>query len=229
MSKNFIKGVLYSISYFTTLPVKLQHFEANNNFYKGVVYALPLAGALLGFLTVLLFIILPFPLLYKAILVSIIYLFLYGFIHLEAVADTIDGYFASLSNKDVHKIMKEPHIGAIGAIGTFCFVLLKVLAISYLLYMGQYFFVILAFILSRASIFGALELEYHKDSFFVHSLKKSFHFNIVLKTLLLPINFLSKYILKSLQKKLGFLNGDTLGFNIELIEIILLNIGVLFC
>lgn len=229
MNKDFIKGVVYSISYFTTLPVKLKHFEANGSFYRGIVYGLPVSGIILALLTIMLFIILPFPPLYKAILISIIYLFLYGFIHLEAVADTIDGYFASLSNKNVHEIMKEPHIGAIGAIGAFCFILLKILAIAYLLYMEQYFFVLIAFILSRASLFSALELEFHKESSFIHSLKSSFHYNIILKFLLLPINFLSKYILKKLQKKLGFLNGDTLGFTIELIEIILLNIGVLLC
>jgi adenosylcobinamide-GDP ribazoletransferase len=226
---DFIKGILYAISYFTVLPVKLKHFEANNNFYKGVVYGLPIGGAILGIITVLLFIVLPFPPIYKAIFVSVVYLALCGFIHLEAVADTIDGYFGSLSGKDVHEIMKEPHIGAIGAIGTFCFVLLKVLAIGYLLYMGEYLFVVLVFIFSRASLFSALELEYHIESKFIHALKESFQISKILKIGLLPLNLLSKYILQKLQKKLGFLNGDTLGFNIELIELILLNIGVLLC
>ena len=86
------------------------------------------------YLQYLYFLILPFPILYKAILCAILYLFLYGFLHLEAVCDTIDGYFASLSNKDVYEVMHEPQVGSIGAIGGFCFVLLKVLAISYLLY-----------------------------------------------------------------------------------------------
>jgi len=226
---DFIKGIFYAISYFSILPVKLKQFEANTQFYKGVVYGLPIVGAILGFITVLLYIILPFPIIYKAIFVSIIYLFLYGFIHLEAVADTIDGYFASLSKKDVYDVMHEPQIGAVGAIGTFCIVLLKVLAIGYLLYMEQYIFVFVAFILSRASIFSALELEYHKESSFIYSLQNSFKTNIIIKILFLPINVLSKLILKYLKKQLGFLNGDTLGFNIELIELIVLNIGVLLC
>lgn len=226
---DFIKGILYALSYFTVLPVNLKHFEANEQFYKGVVYGFPIAGAILGIITLLLYVILPFPLLYKAIFVSIIYLVLYGFIHLEAVADTIDGYFASLSKKDVHEVMKEPQIGAIGAIGTFCFVLLKVLAIGYLLFLEQYLFVVSAFVLSRASLFGALELEYHKESSFIHSLKNSFQSNILIKIVFLPINVLSKLILKRIKKQLGFLNGDTLGFNIELIELIVLNIGVILC
>jgi adenosylcobinamide-GDP ribazoletransferase len=228
-TKDLISGIIYSISYFTFLPVKLKHFEANNTFYKGVVFGLPISGLILGIITVVLYMILPMVAIYKAILVAILYLFLYGFIHLEAVADTIDGYFASLSNKDVHEIMKEPHIGSIGAIGTFCFVLLKILAISTLLYYDQYLAVILAFVLSRGSVIFALELEYHKESHFVNSLKESIQVPIAVKILFFPLVVLSKFILTKLKIHLGFLNGDTIGFSIELIEIILLNIGVLIC
>jgi len=227
--KSFINGVLYGISYFTTLPVKLKRFDVDHSFYKGVVYSLPLSGLLLAIITILLFLILPFPIIYKAIFVAIVYLFLYGFIHLEAVADTIDGYFASLSGKDVHSIMKEPQIGAIGAIGTFCIVLVKVLAIAYLLYSEMYIFILLALILSRSTIFSALELEFHKKSRFIESLQNAYKTNIVLKMILLPLNIFTKLHLSFIKRKLGFLNGDTLGFHIEITELILLNIGILFC
>jgi adenosylcobinamide-GDP ribazoletransferase len=225
--KNFLNGIIYSISYFTTLPLKCKKFEANKSFYKGVVYGLPLSGLILGIISVGLYTILPFPPLYKAILLSIIYLFLYGFIHLEAISDTIDGYFASLSGKDVYKIMKEPQVGAIGAIGTFCFVLLKVLALTFLLYYGCYITIILALIVSRASIFFALELEFHKHSSFILLLQDAFTPPLWFKLLLLPLSIFTKFILNILKKHLGFLNGDTLGFTIELQELIYLNIGIL--
>jgi len=224
-----ISGIVYAISYFTFFPIKQSHFNANRNFYKGVVFGLPLSGFFLAIVTIVLFVFLPMPILYKSILLSIIYLFLYGFLHLEAVADTIDGLFASLGKKDIYEIMKEPQIGAIGAIGTFCFVLFKVLAISFLLFYEQYMIIILAFVLSRASIFFALDLEYHKGSHFINSLKDSFLVPRILKIIFFPLNILTKFILGKLKKQLGFLNGDTLGFNIELQEIILLNIGIIIC
>lgn len=227
--KSFVDGLLYGISYFTTLPIKLKKFEADRKFYSGVVYSLPLSGLLLSSITIILFILLPFPTIYKAIFVAIVYLFLYGFIHLEAVTDTIDGYFASLSGKDVHSIMKEPQIGAIGAIGTFCIVLLKVLAIAYLLYSEMYIFILLAFVLSRSTIFSSLELEFHSKSKFIESLQNSYKTNIFLKTALLPLNLFTKVHLTLIKKKLGFLNGDTLGFHIEITELLILNIGILFC
>jgi len=225
--KDMIDGLKYGISYFSILPIKIRKFEATNDFYKGVIFSLPIVGFLLSLITIGLFLLLPFPNLYKAILCSILYLFLYGFIHLEAVADTIDGYFASLSKKDVHNVMKEPQIGAIGAIGTFCFILLKILALSYLLYYEHYIFILLAFILSRSSLFFALDLEYHESSHFINSLKESFQTPKTILLIFLPFNILTKFILKTLKKHLGFLNGDTLGFNIELQEILFLNLGIL--
>lgn len=225
--KDIIKGIRYGISYFSILPIKVPYFEANKKFYRGVIYSVPLVGLLLSLIVITLFLLLPFPLLYKSILCSIVYLFLYGFLHLEAVADTIDGYFASLSKKDVHEVMKEPQIGAIGAIGTFSFVLSKVLALSYLLYFEHYFFIMLAFVFSRASLFFALDLKYHQESNFINSLKSSFETPKVIRLVFLPFNLLTKIILNTLKKNLGFLNGDTLGFTIEFQEIIFLNIGIL--
>lgn len=226
---DFIKGLIYSISYFSTLPLSVKKFEANKNFYKGIVFGLPIVGLTLGTIISTAFLLFDFilPNWYSAILISILYLFSYGFIHLEAVADTIDGWFASLSKKDVYEVMHEPQIGSIGAIGTFCFVLLKVLALSFLLVNEQFIFILIALTFSRASIFFALDLEFHIKSTFVMSLQNSIKTHTIFKLLLLPVNILSKAILNKLKKQLGFLNGDTLGFSIELIEIILLNIFVI--
>ena len=163
-------------------------------------------------------------------LCSIFYLISYGFLHLEAVCDTIDGYFASLSKKDVYEVMHEPQVGSIGAIGGFCFVLLKILAISFLLYNECYIALIISLMLSRLSLFFALDLEYHEKSHFIKNLQDSLKTSIWFKLLFLPFNLLTKYILITLKKKLGFTNGDTLGFTIELEEIIYLNIAIMiFC
>ena len=225
---DFTNGIRYGLSYFTIFPTYLEKFEANKQFYKGVLFSLPIAGLTMGIFIVLLHEVLPFPLLYSSILLSIIYLFLNGFIHLEAVADTIDGYFASLSQKDVYEVMKEPQIGAIGAIGTFCFVLFKILAISYLLYYEQYLLLVLVFMLSRASVFFSLDFTFHTQSHFINSLQNSIYIYSLFKIVFFPILLLTKVILSRLKKQLGFLNGDTIGFNIEVIEIVLLNICILF-
>jgi adenosylcobinamide-GDP ribazoletransferase len=225
---DFIKGIIYGISYFSVLPFGIEKFNTNKKFYKGVIFALPLVGLSLACIISVLFLIFDFvlPNWYAAILVSILYPFLYGFIHLEAVADTIDGWFASYSKKDIYKIMHEPQIGSIGAISTFSFMLLKILALSYLLVNEQFIFILVAFTLSRISIYFALNFEYHNNSTFIISLKNSLKTSTIFKLLLLPINILTKTILNKLKQRLGFLNGDTLGFLIEFTEIILLNIFI---
>ena len=227
--RNIISGIIYAISYFTTLPLNQGQFEANKQFYKGILIALPIIGLLLGVIISSLYIGFSYilPAWYAAILVSIIYPFLYGFIHLEAVSDTIDGWYASYSKKDIYEVMHEPQIGAIGAIGTFSFILLKILALTYLFTHEQYIAIIIVLVLSRLSIIFSLSFEFHHKSYFALSLKNAIKNPIILKVLFLPINILTKLILKRLQQRLGFLNGDTLGFNIELLEIILLNIAVI--
>lgn len=225
--KDLLNGVYYAISYFTILPVKLKNFEANQKFYQGIILGLPFVGIILSILIVLLYSVLPFVSLYKAIILSIIYLFLYGFLHLEGVADTIDGYFASLGSKDVYQVMKEPQIGALGAIGTFCLLLLKVVALTYLLYYECFMSIILAFFFSRLSVVFALSLKFHPQSIFIHTLQTHFQPSLFFKVSLFPLYYLTKFILQNLKKRLGFLNGDTLGFNIEIQELIYLNIGII--
>jgi adenosylcobinamide-GDP ribazoletransferase len=223
------EGILYGLSYFTILPFKVKNFEANKSFYKGVLFSLPLSGLILGLFCMIFFLVLPFHSIYSAFLSSIFYIFLYGMLHLEAVGDTIDGYFASLSKKDIYAVMHEPQIGALGAIGAFTFLLLKISAIAYLLYLNEFIILILSLILSRLSVWFALELNYHKKSSFVLSLKENNLNNKVINILFFPLRISTKYILEKLQKKLGFLNGDTLGFVIVINEILLLNIGLLIC
>jgi len=226
---NFINGIIFSISYFTILPISVKNFETNKSFYKGVIFGLPFSGLILAFFTIALAIFLPFNPIYKAFFCAVIYLSLYGFIHLEAVADTIDGYFASLTNKDIYQVMKEPQIGALGAIGVFSFVLLKILALFFLLYYQQYLTIMLALFFSRFSLLFALDLDFHPNSKFLNSLKSSFKISILFKIIFLPLNILTKFILLKIKKRFGFINGDSVGFTIELIELILFNIGVYFC
>ena len=123
--------------------------------------------------------------------------------------------------------MHEPQVGSIGAIGGFCFVLLKILSIAYLLYYECYLAIVIAMILSRISLFFALDLEYHEKSHFIKSIQDAFSTPLFIKLVFLPCSLLTKLILHTLKRKLGFLNGDMLGFNIELQEILYLNLAII--
>ena len=225
-SNNFENGIIFAISYFSAIPLSLKHFESDDKFYRGVIYGLPITGGLLALLCIFGFFILNllFPALYSAFLVSVFYLFAYGFLHLEAVADTIDGLYASLSKKDVYKIMKEPQIGAIGAIGTFCIILVKVAVLTYLFYLEEFFLIFLSFILSRLSLYFILDLDIHEKSTFLLSMKKVKENLYFIDVFLLPLKWLVLAIIKKISQRIGFINGDLTGFTIEIVELILLHL-----
>ena len=244
--KQILNAFYFAISYFSIIPVFVKNMEIKEETYKYTLFFLPLVGAILGLIVIALNLFLNefFNPLYSSFVVAVIYLFLYGFLHTEAICDVVDAWFASYSGKDVYKIMKESTIGAIGALYAFCFVLLKVGIITYVLYEKQYALFLIVCIFSRLNLIYLLEYyKFSKDSFLslafangsVFTLKilsliyLIFAFIVGSNVLLLFIlSLLSFYfILKVLDKKFGFVNGDCLGFTLEHTELILLNIGLM--
>ena len=244
--KQILNAFYFALSYFSIIPVFVKNMEIKEETYKYTLFFLPLVGAILGLIVIALNLFLNefFNPLYSSFVVAVIYLFLYGFLHTEAICDVVDAWFASYSGKDVYKIMKESTIGAIGALYAFCFVLLKVGIITYVLYEKQYALFLIVCIFSRLNLIYLLEYyKFSKDSFLslafangsVFTLKilsliyLLFAFIVGSNVLLLFIlSLLSFYfILKVLDKKFGFVNGDCLGFTLEHTELVLLNIGLM--
>ena len=244
--KQILNAFYFALSYFSIIPVFVKNMEIKEETYKYTLFFLPLVGAILGLIVIALNLFLNefFNPLYSSFVVAVIYLFLYGFLHTEAICDVVDAWFASYSGKDVYKIMKESTIGAIGALYAFCFVLLKVEIITYVLYEKQYMLFLIVCIFSRLNLIYLLEyFKFSKESLLslafsngsVFSLKilsliyLIFAFSVGTNILLLFIlSLLSFYfILKVLDKKFGFVNGDCLGFTLEHTELLLLNIGLM--
>jgi adenosylcobinamide-GDP ribazoletransferase len=82
------------------------------------------AGALLS---------LVFPPLLTAGLVVVLWAALTGGLHLDGLADCCDGLFAAVPRERRLEIMRDPHLGAFGAIGLALFLILKVAALAAIL------------------------------------------------------------------------------------------------
>ena len=244
--KAILNAFFFSLSYFSIIPVFVKDMQINNQTYKYTLILLPLVGAILASIVIGLNLLLNefFHPLYSSFVVAIVYLALYGFIHTEAIIDVVDGWFASYSGKDAYKIMKESTIGAIGALYGFAFVLLKVGIITYVLYEKQYALFFIVCIFSRLNLIYLLGyFKFSKDSFLSLAFEHGgiFKFKIIALIyviiafilaqnvfILFVISLLSFYfILKVLDNKFGFVNGDCLGFTLEHTELVLLNIGLL--
>ncbi len=244
--KQIKNAFFFALSYFSIIPVFIKNMEINNETYKYTLALLPLVGAILASIVIGLNYILVdfFHPLYASFVCAVIYLALYGFIHTEAIIDVVDAWFASYSGKDAYMIMKESTIGAIGALYAFSFVLLKVGIITYVLYEKQYVLFLLVCVFSRLNLIYLLGyFKFSKDSFLSLAFANSGIFQLKLFALiyviialfigtnvlvLFVLSLLSFYfVLKVLNNKFGFVNGDCLGFTLEHTELILLNIGLL--
>lgn len=243
--KQILNAFFFALSYFSIIPVFVKNMEINNETYKYTLVLLPLVGAILSSLVIGLNFGLNefFNPLYSAFVCAVVYLALYGFIHTEAIIDVVDAWFASYSGKDAYKIMKESTIGAIGALYGVAFVLLKVGILTYVLYEKQYVLFLIVCILSRLNLIYLLGyFKFSKDSFLSLAFANSgifqlkifafiyviFAFFIGSNVLVLFVLSLASFyiILKILNNKFGFVNGDCLGFTLEHTELILLNIGL---
>ncbi|SKB51735.1 adenosylcobinamide-GDP ribazoletransferase [Malaciobacter marinus] len=242
--REIFNAFAFSLSYFTVFPVFVKEMTIDKNTFKYTLFFLPVIGSLIAIVTILVFMFLSgfFHPLYASVVSAVISFALYGYLHTEAITDVVDAWFASYSGKDAYKIMKESTIGAIGAIATFSFVLLKVSIIAYLLYEKKYEIILIVFMFSRLSLTYILPFfKFNKDSFMSQAFEAKgvnkirfavlifLVFAICLKIsaiLLFVLALLFLYLnLKILNKRFGFVNGDCLGCSIEITELLLLNIG----
>jgi adenosylcobinamide-GDP ribazoletransferase len=231
-------GFKFAFSFFSILPVSFKQSDdlSNEKVLKYTLYFFPLVGLVLSGLVVGLYNLLESNY-FNAFLCSVTYMFLYGFLHTEAISDVVDAIYAAHSGKDPYEVIKEPQIGAMGMLYSVTFLLLKLVALTYLLKNELFLEFIVLAVFSRLMVLYIIKLNEFRSSF-VSMLKNSLKdtrlifislvymsicfyilglnsfFLIVLSTLI------SYLIISFLEKKLGFLNGDVLGFNIETIEII---------
>jgi adenosylcobinamide-GDP ribazoletransferase len=238
--KNIILGLKFSFSYFTILPISLQQDDDISNplTTKTIIFSFGLVGLSLGLLTVLLlqFInILSYP---SYIIASVFYMVSYGFLHTEAICDVADALGAKHKGKDPYDILKQSTIGAFGLFYGVSFLILKISLLSYLLYLDYWFLFLMVVMYSKVIAMINIKLfNWHKNSFFLQTLKQQNQNKLIIFMLIfyLTIGFflnsdlflilgfyifgISFMILKILDKKLGFLNGDTVGVSLEIAEL----------
>jgi adenosylcobinamide-GDP ribazoletransferase len=243
--KNIFEGFMLSLCFFTQIPALYHVKKVTKKTYKYLTLFIPINGLILSLITILFYHLLATETnhVFVSILSSVFYLFMYGFLHLEAVADITDAYYGGHSGKDTHKILKDSHIGALGAIGTFSLIIVKVLALSFLLIIQNYLGIVAVLFISRLmAVFSIYNFEFHKDSKFIYSLKAPLDkksmiiFSLLSMLVLFGIGniwlivpaLLTTWLLKIwLIKNIGFLNGDGLGFIIEINELLLLSLLIL--
>lgn len=238
--KSIILGLKFAFSYFTILPVKFKEEDdlSTKSVLSYLLLFLPIISIVLSLIVLSIY-----SLLYDlgwlaAIIASVSYLILYGFIHTDGLIDVVDAIYAKHSGKDTYEIIKQSTVGAMGILYSVSLILVKIAVFSYML-LNEYFleFILIIF-LSRYFIVISIFFYEFKSSF-VTMLSNSISINktllltaiaIVLGFYILGFSFvlfmiiafvLTLIINKFLKSNLGFLNGDCMGALLEILEITL--------
>jgi adenosylcobinamide-GDP ribazoletransferase len=237
--QDFYLGVKLSISYFSNLPVSFKRSDdlSKREVLASMLFFLPFIGLVLGSITIFIFLLISKLGYLAGVISAIIYMMLYGFIHTEAIIDTVDAIYAKHNGKDAYKVIKESTVGAMGVLYGVGFLIIKVASIAYLFINGLFEEFIAILIISRLSLLILIDTLDFKSSFVTllkeslgwKSLISSFLVTILIGSILIPyfiiimiVGFILAFIISIyLGKKLNFINGDVLGATLEGIEILL--------
>lgn len=121
-----IGGLISALRFLTVVPFKAS--ARPDNFAAAMAF-FPFVGLFLG--TVLcgvnfLLVFFHFPEIAAAVILTVVWIILSGGMHLDGLSDTADAFLSGKAKADMLAIMRDPHIGVMGALSLISVVLLKV-------------------------------------------------------------------------------------------------------
>lgn len=237
--KQMFMGLVLAVNMLTTLPfLKIHDFFKGINGYAVMFY--PLVGSLLGGILYAIALILSdvFPSPHLHLILFALLIVLTGALHLDGFSDTIDGLF--VPKERAQEAMKDPHVGGMGMIFTFMFLLLKA---SSFIYLDTLYLLPLILLLSRNNALLAIYFfPYIRHQGMSTLAKQEFTTKQFLLSQLITLAFIiyfQAWILLGVALSLlllikrffihryGGFSGDIYGFTIELTELVLLNVLII--
>jgi adenosylcobinamide-GDP ribazoletransferase len=234
-----LKLFLLAVQFLTIIPVRVKK-TTPRKLAKSVIFY-PIVGLLIGTLLVAAYStmqaidISPTG---QSIILTVILAVITGGMHLDGMADTADGLMSGKSRDEMLKIMKDPHIGAMGVIAIACVLLLKIALLSNLhtgniaaglllmCVIGRLTPVLLMYAFTYARKDGKSQVFMQGMNnrtcgiaaalavflcFCVYGLKGFLILTLVSGSILLIVN--------RINRRLGGITGDVLGASIEISEI----------
>jgi adenosylcobinamide-GDP ribazoletransferase len=239
----FFNDFLLMLQFFTRIPVNFNLSYEKENFRKGAVYT-PVVGLIIGCIQWITFYFLNkvLPASITAVFVVLISVLITGALHVDGLGDTCDGFFAFKGKDRIIEIMKDSRIGTFACIAICMDMLLKVLAVAYIIeykstsaiiaapVIARSSVVLLAFIGKNAKPSGSGNLFIGNITYKIAALASMIA--ILATSLLLGVGIavfmyavvsvVTMLINKYSESKIDGITGDILGANNELIEILVL-------
>lgn len=232
---------LGALQFLTLIPVRLPGMLDAPTQQRTLLYY-PLVGLLLGGLLVLIAAATQgLPIAAQAALLLVVWCGITGGLHLDGLADSADSWMGGLGDRErTLTIMKDPHIGATGALALMLQLLLKWSLLQALLAEQLYWPLLLAPVIGRSSAqWLLLTTAYARPGGLATGLQQGARQPMWLLTALLALLAWSVQPLLLLLPLLGFwalrrlmlrrlqgYTGDTAGALIELMEVLTLLAGL---
>ncbi|MFZ5642296.1 MAG: adenosylcobinamide-GDP ribazoletransferase [Bacillota bacterium] len=120
-----MNSFVFALQHLTRIHLFNPEFDERSLGRSGMFF--PLVGLILGAIlsAVDFFSLFMFPPLASSAIVLVALVILTGGIHLDGFMDTVDGVFSGRSRERKLEIMKDSRVGAFGALGAFCLLILK--------------------------------------------------------------------------------------------------------
>ncbi len=231
-----------ALQFLTVIPIKIKQFDERKIAYSimffpiiGLLLGLVLSGAIFASLW------LHLEQIPVSIFVVILLVALTGGIHLDGLADTADALLSRRDKDEMLRIMRDAHIGAMGALSLICVLLLKIALIYSLAFSVKIISILLMCMLSRWAMVLAMYLfpyarQEGKAKFFIQgtSLKILALSTIGTLALVFIIWQLKGIVLMAaiavatylagrfIQSKINGITGDTIGAINEMTEVLVL-------
>ena len=233
---------LLALQFLTSIPIKINHIH-KKDIGMSLIY-FPIIGLILGFLLIAinsLLLAIGIPNLAINIMLVIALILLTAGLHLDGLSDTIDAFLSGKDKNSMLLIMRDPHIGVMGALSMLCIVLLKIGLLYSLLDFKKSIALLLMCILSRwSSVLMIFLFPYAREIGKAKVFKEEINLSIfTISTLialilvfiiwgtyglvlLLVTGSFSYLIGKISVRKISGITGDILGATIEFTEIVIL-------
>jgi adenosylcobinamide-GDP ribazoletransferase len=158
-----VRSLLAAIRFLTRLPVPAENLTEREIGRSAVLF--PVVGLLIGGILLGLYrlfgLLFPAPVARLLVLVSLVAVS--GAFHLDGLADTVDGLYGGRDREQALRIMRDPHIGAMGVVAIVAVLLLKTAA---LVSLSEAFFnkgILVMPVAGRGAMVAALMLPYARD------------------------------------------------------------------
>ncbi len=231
-----IDGLVFAIQFLTRIPIPKQ-VEFNSLNIKRSILFYPIVGLIIGFFTVLPFLIVPVTEFRVSTIISlVIYFLITGGLHFDGLADTADGLLGAHSKEDIKIIMKDSRIGAFGVIAIVLIILAK-----YSLYISHSTYPALIMVSIINARFAGIHLlnNYRKPGYggLADIMSKSrigIYEPVLLLTFAVTLSIFNIFYVLSLiisiltakilarwsLKKIDYVSGDIIGAGIEITEVV---------